>query len=110
LLDLTDRAVLVDVIGARAEALVYLYAGCDRSVTYPRLGTEQRPVFRDRFTGTEFDPAEEDLRAFLAITAANEFDVFDHNAELKRQHEAAFRRLLARVGGWLPAAVTTNLK
>jgi hypothetical protein len=97
LLDLADRAMLADLIGARAEHLVYLYASCDRQTTYPRLGTPQRPQFRDRFTGTDFDPSHEDLRAFVAITAANEIDVFEHNEELKRQHAEAFFRFLERI-------------
>ncbi|GAA2005251.1 hypothetical protein GCM10009838_84320 [Catenulispora subtropica] len=109
LMDVAERAVLLDVIGARAEELVYLYASCDRGVTYPRLGTERRPVFRDRFTRVEFDPGEGDLRAFLAVTAANEFDVFEHNAELRRQYEAGLVRMLRRVAGLLPRAVATTL-
>ena len=102
LLDLAERPALVDLIGEPAEALVYFSAGCDRRFTYPRLGTEQRPVFRDRFTGAEFDPGEAELRALLAVTAANEFDVFEQDAELERQHAAAFQRLSARVAGLLP--------
>lgn len=110
LLDLADRAELERLIGARAEALVYFYASCDRGYTYPRLGTDQRPTFRDRFTGAESDPAEDDLRAFLAVTAANELDVFAHNAELKQQHGAAFLRFLGRVGGLLTPAIATSLE
>ena len=110
LLDLADRAVLADLIGDRAEALVYLYASCDRGATYPRLGTGRPPAFRDRFSGAEFDPPGDDLRAFLAVTAANELDVFIHNAELKRQHGAAFLRFLERLAPLLTPAITTTLK
>ncbi|WP_194896964.1 DUF6817 domain-containing protein [Catenulispora pinisilvae] len=97
LLDLADRAVLVRLIGERAEALVYFYASCDRGVTYPRLRTDQRPLFRDRFSGLEFDPTDADLRAFLEITAANELDVFEHNEELASRYGAGFYRLLEPV-------------
>ncbi|WP_324786422.1 DUF6817 domain-containing protein [Streptomyces sp. H51] len=103
LLSLDDRPVLAAVVGERAEALVYLYASCDRAATYPRLGGQRRPVFTDRFTGTGHDPATEDLRAFLEITAANELDVFEHNRELADRHGAGLRLVLEPVRHLLSA-------
>nr|WP_030500999.1 hypothetical protein [Micromonospora purpureochromogenes] len=97
LMSLGDRAVLAALVGERAEALVYLYASCDRAATYPRLGGDRRPVFRDRFTGTDHDPATDNLRAFLEITAANELDVFEHNRELAIRHSAGLRLVLEPV-------------
>ena len=97
LLESTDRAVLVDLIGERAEALVYLYASCDRAATYPRLRNGERPVFRDRFTAADFQPNDEDLHAFLEITTANELDVFAHNADLASRYGSAMYRLLEPV-------------
>lgn len=94
LLELGERAVLAEVIGGRAEALVYLYASCDRAATYPRLRTGRHPAFHDRFTGAVFDPDDADLRAFLDITAANELDVFEHNGELATQYGPGMYRLL----------------
>jgi hypothetical protein len=94
----TDRAVLTDLIGAETEALVYLYASCDRAVTYPRLRRRltapEQPVFRDRFTGTDHTPTTPDLGAFLDITAANELDVFAHNSDLATRYGPGLRRLL----------------
>lgn len=108
LLDVTapaDRAILADLIGAETEALVYLYASCDRAVTYPRLRLglsdadadpdhPDEPVFRDRFTGTDHIPATADLSAFLDITAANELDVFAHNPDLATRYGPGLYRLL----------------
>lgn len=96
LMGLGDRPVLAALVGERAEALVYLYASCDRAATYPRLGGD-RPFFRDRFTGTDHDAATEDLRAFLEITAANELDVFEHNRELSIRHSPGLRLVLEPV-------------
>ncbi|NUP50112.1 MAG: hypothetical protein HOW97_22785 [Catenulispora sp.] len=105
LLDLTGRGTLAEVIGERAEALVYLYGSCDRGTTYPRLRNGESPAFRDRFTGTESDPDDEDLRAFLEITAANELDVFEHNEELATRYGAGLYQLLEPVHALLsPAA------
>lgn len=95
LLDLSERQQLSDVVGERTEALIYLYASCDRSAVYPRL--DSPPVlFRDRFTGNEFEPADGDLRAFMEITVANELDVMAYNAELAAQHGDALYGLFER--------------
>ncbi|MFD5514724.1 VOC family protein [Streptomyces sp. NPDC127066] len=96
LVDATERAVLAELIGERAEALVHLYASCDRGVVYPRLGVGQPVVFRDRFTGREHTPLESDVRAFLELTAANEIDVLAHNVDLADRYGPALHRLFAR--------------
>lgn len=104
LLPVAERAVLTGLIGGRAEALVYLYASCDRGVAYPQLGGVEPVTFRDRFTGAEHMPDAPDLRAFLEITAANELDVTAHNAELASRHGGALHRLFIRSGGLLSRA------
>ncbi|GGU06517.1 DUF6817 domain-containing protein [Streptomyces violascens] len=95
LADTGERALLGELIGERAEALVHLYASCDRGVVYPRLGSGRPVVFRDRFTGRDHIPPEPDVRAFLEVTAANELDVLTHNAELADRHGPALYRLFA---------------
>ncbi|MGW3115978.1 DUF6817 domain-containing protein [Streptomyces sp. NPDC001107] len=105
LLSLTERATLQALIGESAEALVYLYAGCDRAVVYPRIDGTPAVAFRDRFTGQDHQPSPEALRAFLEITAANELDVLAHNADLAKQHGPGLYGLLKRAGSLLsPAA------
>jgi hypothetical protein len=74
LLSLEQRDVLSGVTGPDVEALVYLYASCDRGFAYPRL-SDGRMEFRDRFTGRTFLPAEGELRDFVDLTLANESDV-----------------------------------
>jgi hypothetical protein len=97
LLALDERPVLAQVIGPSAEALVYLYASCDRKHTYAHLA---KPVvtFTDRFTGTRHTPAPATLRAFMEITAANELDVLRHNPEFARRYGADLAELLADAG------------
>ncbi|MFD8704778.1 DUF6817 domain-containing protein [Kitasatospora sp. NPDC059648] len=102
LLAVDERDTLVELVGERAEALVYLYASCGRAAVYPRLGRDEAPLFHDRFTGRDHTPPEEDLRAFLAITAANELDVFTHNAELAARYGPALYELLSRTRDLLP--------
>lgn len=97
LLALDERPVLAQVIGPSAEALVYLYASCDRKHTYAHLA---KPVvtFTDRFTGTWHTPAPATLRAFMEITAANELDVLRHNPEFARRYGADLAELLTDAG------------
>lgn len=93
LLDVADRATLVEAIGGPAEALVHRYGSCVRSAVYPQLGGVGPVRFTDRFTGREHVPAERDIRAFAEITAANELDVLAHNAELAAEHGPGLFRL-----------------
>lgn len=95
LLDVSRRGELRACIGERAERLVYLYGSLDRAVVYPRLG-EPSVAVRDRFTGREHLPSEEDIRAVVEITAANELDVVEHNAELARRYGPQLRALFER--------------
>ena len=75
LLDLSERDELVALIGPEAEALVYLYASCDRTHVYPQLGREEPVQFRDRFTGELFTLEDAGLRPFMEMTFANELDL-----------------------------------
>lgn len=95
LLDIAQRPCLVKVIGAEAEALVYLYGSCDRARTYPQLG---KPVveLQDRFTGQTTIPEQVSMRAFAEITAANELDVIRHNQTIATEHGPALDQLFSR--------------
>ncbi|GIG59882.1 hypothetical protein Lfu02_42540 [Longispora fulva] len=104
LLDLAERPRLAGVIGPEAEALVYLYGGCDRRATYPLLSGSGPVPFRDRFTGAVREPAEGEVRAFLEITAANELDVLAHNPELAALHGPALAALFGAVRDRLSVA------
>jgi catechol 2,3-dioxygenase-like lactoylglutathione lyase family enzyme len=96
LLAITERGALAELIGDRAEALVYLYASCDRALVHPRLGAGFPVVFRDRFTGRDHTPVKADVQAMMEITAANELDVLTHNAELAERHGPSLYRLFSR--------------
>ncbi|MFF7471119.1 DUF6817 domain-containing protein [Streptomyces sp. NPDC008092] len=74
LLPLARRTELAAVIGTEAEAIVYLYASCDRKATYPVLADPEAAV-RDRFTGRARVPGPQPRRDFAELTAANELDL-----------------------------------
>jgi hypothetical protein len=75
LVELDERGLLAEVAGSDVEALVYLYASCDRGFVYPKLGHGAGMDFRDRFTGRTFSPPTSQLRDFVDLTLANESDV-----------------------------------
>jgi catechol 2,3-dioxygenase-like lactoylglutathione lyase family enzyme len=103
LLDVADRAVLVDAIGAEAEALVYRYGSCDRDAVYPRFGRPVPVAFTDRFTGAVSTPDDAEVRAFVELTAANELDVLRHNEALFARHRAGLLDLFTRARPLLSA-------
>ncbi|GEC07865.1 hypothetical protein SSP24_55200 [Streptomyces spinoverrucosus] len=74
LMSLERRAELAAAIGAEAEAIVYLYASCDRKATYPSLA-DADASFRDRFTGRARNPEPQHRRDFAELSAANELDL-----------------------------------
>ena len=75
LLPVENRNQLAEVAGSDVEALVYLYASCDRGFVYPNLDHSAGVQFRDRFTGLTFVPAHSQLRDFVDLTLGNESDV-----------------------------------
>jgi hypothetical protein len=75
LLGLDEREVLTTAVGPDVEALVHLYASCDRGFFYPQIASGGPPVFRNRFTGESCSPSEAQLRDFVDLTLANEADV-----------------------------------
>ncbi len=86
----TERPTLAGVIGADAEAQVYLYASCDRSYLYPQLGAGDPLSFRDRFTSVTFEPDRAAFAAFMELTFANELDMFRSDPVLVEQHQATW--------------------
>src|SRR3954451_15759285 len=75
LVEVSQRRSIADVIGAEAEAIVYLYGACDRARYHPRIGTAAQSRFVDRFTGTEYRLSAASLRDFCELTMANEVEL-----------------------------------
>ncbi|WP_020672364.1 DUF6817 domain-containing protein [Amycolatopsis nigrescens] len=92
LLPLAERDRLRGVIGDEAEEIVYVYAGCDRSKSYPALAGGGPLV--DRFSGNAVQPAGRLRRDFAELTAANELDLVRVSTEFRERWGAAIRELL----------------
>ncbi|GHC60098.1 DUF6817 domain-containing protein [Streptomyces cinnamoneus] len=102
LLPLDRRAELAAVIGDEAEAIVYLYASCDRRVTYAAF-PHSAAGFRDRFTGRERAPGTQPIRDFAELTAANELDLARIDPAFRAQHGPGLLALFTRFRNVLSA-------
>ncbi|MEU6389226.1 DUF6817 domain-containing protein [Streptomyces sp. NPDC046939] len=94
------RGDLTSVIGPEAEALVYLYASCDRAASYPTLHRSDAAL-RDRFTGRSYLPGLQERRDFTELTAANELDLAAINPGFRDSHGSELLALFSRVRTWL---------
>ncbi|MCO8301753.1 DUF6817 domain-containing protein [Streptomyces sp. RKCA744] len=106
LLPLGRRGELVAVIGAEAEAIVYLYASCARKAACPAPGGAEA-VFHDRFTGRTHTPGPRLLRDFAELSAAHALDLARLDPVLRESRGPEllaladrFRPLLSR-SAWL---------
>ncbi|MFJ2738861.1 DUF6817 domain-containing protein [Streptomyces sp. NPDC087440] len=103
--DQRDR--LRAAIGPEAEALVHLYASCDRRATYPGFAGPDAP-FTDRFTGRARVPGLQDKRDFAELTAANELDIACVDATFRARHGAQLLDLFDRFGPLLSPAARSD--
>jgi hypothetical protein len=108
LLDVAERRVMRELVGERAEAHVYLYAGCDRGHTWRALATTG--LVRSRFTGAILAPAPDDLRAFVDLSIVNELDVAEHDPQVAAKYGDYFRDVFASWASLASPAVTADAR
>jgi len=90
------RNQIASIIGADAEAMVYLYCACDREVAYESFRSHADPVeFRDRFSGETFTLSGEQASAFCEMTVANELELMSLNEAYKTKHRVMWLELFA---------------
>jgi hypothetical protein len=91
LLTLEERPLLADIVGEKAEKLVYQYGACDRGRSWDTLAETARVW--DRFSENVHVLDREQLQAFSDLSLVNELDVAEHSPEFLEQHGDYFRRL-----------------
>ena len=97
LIPLARRSVIVGIIGAEAEAIVYLYAACDRDAFHPRIGTPRATEFVDRFTASEYSIPVSMLADFCELTLANELELARASAAFLAKHRRELAELACRM-------------
>ncbi|GHF46348.1 DUF6817 domain-containing protein [Streptomyces morookaense] len=96
------RTDLTAAIGAEAEAVVYVYAACDRKLTYPALARDAA-AFHDRFTGRTRVLEPQECRDFAELSAANELDIAQADPAFREKWGPELLALFARLKGQLSA-------
>jgi len=87
------RDAIVDIIGAEAESIAYLYGACDRDAFHPRIGACGAPLFVDRFTQSEYAITDAALRDFCELTLANERDLAASSDAFDAKHRDTLAQL-----------------
>ncbi|KZN37882.1 hypothetical protein N480_14155 [Pseudoalteromonas luteoviolacea S2607] len=90
LLGVEKRAEVANMIGSRAEMLVYMFCSCDKPKVLPQIGTQSPIMFIDRFTGEQSPFPEEFLNDFCELTIANDLDVA-RNKAVEQYHQDLLR-------------------
>jgi hypothetical protein len=98
----SDRQAIQKIIGLRSEALVYLYAACDRDYFYPQIGSP-KAQYRDRFAGDTRLLSPRTLSNLLEITMANELEICQSSQCFIEQHRHWFVDLFGRFEGLVSA-------
>lgn len=87
------RNDIAGIIGAEAEAMVYLYCACDRDTVYPNFKKQAAVEFRDRFSGEVFILSAQQASAFCELTVANELELMSLNETYKNKHRESYLEL-----------------
>jgi hypothetical protein len=110
MVSLEQRGRIAEIIGKEAEALVYLYCACDRTYTWPRIGTEDPVRFRDRFADEIIDMPADELRDFCELTVANENDIASRTPSFLEENRETFRDLFGRMEGLVSRHATADAR
>ena len=104
ILDVSQRDELRALIGPEAEAIVYLFASCDRRHLYEQVGRSSPIQIRNRFTGEVFVPDSLSLKMFFELTFANELQLVGSNAAWIESSRPMFESLFTRCRGLVSEA------
>lgn len=101
---LNSRPQIVNLVGAEAEELTYLYGACDRAVFYPRIGGESQLLLADRFQTSEYAISLEQLKNLCELILANELEIAANSVEFKAAYGPRLSLLFERMRGLVSEA------
>lgn len=93
---LNQRDLIIQMIGAEAENIVYHFSACDRHDFYPRIGRDKPVLFLDRFLHKTKILENQLLCDLLELTVANELEIARHNKSVKESAKKLFADLIYR--------------
>ena len=92
-----QRERIAQIIGARAEEIVYQYCACDRDCFWPQLGLVENPQFRNRFNLQTYQLDPQLLKDFCELTVANELEIAMGNADFVTEHGSGLFKLFTNM-------------
>lgn len=98
MVDTSQRIKVVEIIGERAENIVYTYCACDRTIVWPFVDGSHSVKFRDRFEDQTGLLEGQELKDFCELTIANEVQIAMDNEDFVRENSLFFRNLVHRMG------------
>ncbi len=98
MVDTSQRTRIANIIGERAEKIVYTYCACDRTIVWPCLDGSHSVKFRDRFEDQTGLLEGQELKDFCELTIANEVQIAMDNEEFGQKNGPFFRELVHRLG------------
>ena len=110
MVNLSQRQSIAELIGEKAERLVYLYGCCDRNLYYPLIGTPTATQLPNRWLGTMEALSLQDVRGLCELTAANELEIAAASEVFRQQHGASLSELFGRMGPHLSDAAHSMAK
>ena len=101
LASLDKRKRIADIIGSEAENIVYEYCACDRKFFWPKIGFDEKPLFKNRFTNETYYISKTLLMNLCELTAANEIEIAGKDKDFKDQHGAYFNNFFTNMEYYL---------
>ena len=92
---IADRPVLQRLLGARAEELVWLYAGCDVDFLRAAVLRTGAPAYRDHRTGAVADLPQSVLVPLCELLAANEAELAGRSPTYRQKQLARLEEIAA---------------
>jgi hypothetical protein len=86
-----QRRAIGEIIGTKAEELVYLYCACDRTFFNENCLTTY--LYKDRFTNKNFKLDKQTISDFCELTVANELEIANNSKEFIEQYGAELKIL-----------------
>ena len=98
---LDKRKQIAEIIGNEAENIVYEYCACDRKYFWPKIGFDEKPLFKNRFTNETYYISRALLMNLCELTVANEIEIAHKDKEFKHQHGAYFNNFFTNMEPYL---------
>ncbi|MBA2649048.1 MAG: hypothetical protein H0U75_05500 [Legionella sp.] len=108
LISINCRKDIQEIIGNKAERIVYTYCACNRDFFWPQIGIKTNPIFEDRFTGDKYYLSLNELKEFCELTVANELEIAKNNHAFIKKYKQSLGGLFHRMKPYISILATKS--